>query len=199
MDVSGDEYEPTEDEVADEANREPLIVLNATRWDRFLSWVRDIELPWTSDTDEYRRGRALRYANHARAVSRNLYDLKPTMASWVPHIACNIAPRQIVDFGDPTRRSADACESYGSCAKKVIKLLTCQRQITSGFRRGVIEQAFRRLVVRSGLTHGEANLPFLQREDAKLLGSGRTSSDNMRAEGPHHSIRVKVEAEALAA
>ena len=34
MDISGDEYEPTDEEVAAEAARTPLLLLNADRWDR---------------------------------------------------------------------------------------------------------------------------------------------------------------------
>lgn len=195
MDVSGDEFEPTKEQVAAEAARAPLIVDNADRWDRFLSWVRGIEQPWQEDTDEYRKMRALQYCNGARATSRDLYDLKPTMHSWVPHIACNIVPRQIVDLGDPSRRAADACESYGACAKRVIKYLTCRRALSAGFGRGYIEQAFRRLVVRSALIHGEENADYLLRADARLLGTGRTSAQHSRVEGPVHSIRVKVEQE----
>ena len=56
MDVSGDEFEPTEDQIAQEAARAPLFVVNAARWDRFLNWVRAIEQPWdASDGDSYRR------------------------------------------------------------------------------------------------------------------------------------------------
>ena len=196
MDVSGDEFEPTAEEIATEAARPKQIVLNADRWDRFLSWVRDIEVPWeASDTDEYRRMRALQYCNGARAVSRDLYDLKPTMESWVPHVACNIVPRQIVALGDPSKRAADACESYGACAKRTIKHLTCRRVIGAGHSRGYVEQAFRRLTVRSSLIHGADNAPYLQRRDAHLIGVGRVSGAHSRVEGPTHSIRVKVEQE----
>jgi hypothetical protein len=198
MDVSGDEFEASAEEVEAEAARMPLIGLNADRWDRFLTWVRGVELPWAdeaADTDEYRRVRALQYCNDARACSRDLYDLKPTMASWVPHIACNIVPRQIAELGDPSRRAADACESYGACAKRVVKHLTCRRAISVGYSRGWVEQAFRRLVVRSSLIHGEANESYLLRKDVELLGAGRHSSGNSRVEGPHHLIRVKVEEE----
>ena len=107
----------------------------------------------------------------------------------------NIVPRQIVDLGDPSRRAADACESFGSCAKRIIKHLTCRRALRAGFGRGFIEQAFRRLVVRSGLIHGEENAPFLQRRDAQLIGAGRLSASS-RSEGPSILIRVKVEQEA---
>lgn len=195
MDVSDDEFEPTEEEIAAEAARAPLIALNADRWDRFLSWTREIEQPWEADTDKYRKERALQWCNGARAVSRDLYDLKPTMHSWVPHIACNIVPRQIVSLGEPTRRSADACESYGACAKRLIKHVTCRRALSATYTRGFVEQAFRRLVVRSGLIHGEANAPFLQRKDAMLLDAGRASDGHSRAEGPTILIRVKVEQE----
>ena len=196
MDVSGDEFEPTEDEIAAEAARAPLIAVNAARWDRFLTWVNDIEVPWGEDTDAYRKMRALQYCNGARACSRDLHDLKPTMASWVPHIACNIVPRQIVELGDPSRRAADACEAFGACAKHTIKHLTCRRALRSGFGRGFVEQAFSRLAVRSGLIQGEENAPFLQRRDAQLVGSGRSSAAPGRVEGPSIPIRVKVEQEA---
>ena len=198
MDISGDEFEPTDAEVDAEAEREPLVILNADRWDRFLSWVRDIEVPWAKeeeDTDEYRRQRALLYCNGARAVSRDLLALKPTMASWVPHIACNIVPRQIVALGDPSRRAADACESFGACSKKTIKFLTCRRKIGASFGRGYIEQAFRRLAVRADLIHGPENAPYLMRSDHRLLVDGRANEGLSRAEGPHHSVRCKVEQE----
>ena len=195
MDISDDEFEPTDEEVAAEAAEAPLVATTADRWDRFLNWTRSIEVPWGDDTDQYRQQRALEYCNHARAVSRDLYALKPTMESWVPHIACNIAPRQIVDLGDPSRRSADACESFGSCTKKIIKFLTCRRRLSPRFRRGYIEQAFRRQVVRSDLIHGSENAPFLLRKDAKLIGSGCMNDYTGRAAGPALAIRVKVEQE----
>eukprot|EP00966_Prymnesium_polylepis_P029249 679112-Prymnesium_polylepis.1 len=72
MDVSGDEFEPTEEEVAAEAARAPLVIVNADRWDHFLSWVHDIEVPWEEDTDDYRKLRALQYCNGARACPRVL-------------------------------------------------------------------------------------------------------------------------------
>ena len=196
MDVSDDDFEPTEEEVAEEAARTPLLAQNALRWDQFLEWVRDIQAAWLSDTDAYRKLRAVLYCNGARAVARALHELKPTLASWVPHIACNIVPRQIVALGDPGRRSADACESMGACTKKVVKFLTCRREITSKFTRGWVEQAFRRMVVRSDLLHGAENEPFMQRQDARLLGLGRTSAARPKVEGPAHSIRVKIEQEA---
>ena len=196
MNLSGDEFDPSEEEIAAEAAREPLAKQNAGRWDRFLSWVRSTEDRWLEDSDDYRKQRALIYCNGARAVSRDLYALKPTMASWVPHIACNIVPRQIVELGDPTSRAADACESYGACCKKLIKHLTCRRNVTRAYSRGWVEQAFRRLAVRSDLLHGAENVPFLLRADHKLLGSGMLGNVSNRVEGPAHSIRVKVEHEA---
>ena len=192
-----DPFAPTAEEVAAEAEKPSLLQENAGYWDNFLRWVREIEFPWTEDTDAYRTQRALMYCNGARRVARDLYTLKPTMKSWVPHIACNIVPRQIVEMGDPSRRSADACESYGACCKKVIKHLTCRRAITGKFGRGYVEQAFRRLCVGSELRHGAENEPFLLRKDHVLLGSGRQSDANQRAEGPTHCIRVKVEQESV--
>ena len=61
------------------------------------------------------------------------------------------------------------------------------RALRAGFGRGFIEQAFRRLVVRSGLIHGVENAPFLQRRDAQLIGAGRLSAGHSRSEGPLHT------------
>ena len=196
MDVSGDEFEATEEEVATEAAREPLLAQNAVRWDNFLEWVRHTETPWPEDSLAYRKARALQYCNDARRCARDLHELKPTMQTWVPHIACNIVPRQIVELGNSSRRSADACESFGACAKRVIKLLTCHRRIGLNFRRGYVEQAFRRLAVRSDLLHGPENEPFILRQDAKMLGSGRREDAPGRVQSAHMSVRVKIEQEA---
>ena len=73
MDLSGDEFEPTADEVTTEKAQAPLSVDVGAMWDRFLGWVRDIELPWEpEDSDEYRKARALSFCNSARACSRDL-------------------------------------------------------------------------------------------------------------------------------
>ena len=54
--------------------------------------------------------------------------LSYTMMTWVPHILVFIVPLQMVYLGDPTRRAADACESFGAMVKKVIKHTTCRRR-----------------------------------------------------------------------
>ena len=43
------------------------------------------------------------------------------------------------------------------------------------FSRGYIEQAFRRVCVRSSLIHGSANAPYLQRKDHALLAEGKVA------------------------
>lgn len=198
MDISGDEFEPTDDDVAREEREEPLLNTNAEKWDRFLEWVRDTEARWESDTDIYRRERAVQWFNSAQRCSRDLYELKPTLQSWVPHIACNIVTRQIVQLGEPGRRSADACESFGACTKKVIKHLTCRRRLTDKFKKGYIQQAFNRLAMRIDLRHGKANAAYMQRKDARLAGTGRAGVAHIREEGPMLSVRVKVEQESAA-
>ena len=134
-------------------------------------------------------------------VATDLHELKPTLESWVPHIAVFILPRQILALGDPTRRSCDACESFGARLKKVIKLLTCRRhrastvthnrrsdlrsdqdrrkeKWTQTFSKGYIQQAFTRVTVSERLRHGEDNARFLQRVDARRLQTGRDSVKN---------------------
>ena len=124
---------------------------------------------------------------------RDLKELKPTLKSWVPHIGLFIVPRQMVELGDPARRSCDACESFGAMVKKLIKHSTCRRRVTGiepkthgkrvgggtatrrwkqHFNVGYIQQAFKRACVREALRHGEENAPFLQRIDAIRAATG---------------------------
>ena len=164
------------------------MIEHAQAWDNFLEWVRLIQTPWASDSDEYRKSRAVSWFNCARRCSRDLYTLKPTMLTWVPHIASYIVPRQIVLMGNPSSRSADSCESFGAVVKKVIKHLTCRRHVRpkgsithhrgpkawgQSFTRGYVEQCFRRTAVRSSLLHGEDNVPYLERQHYRLKSHGR--------------------------
>ena len=95
----------------------------------------------------------------------------------------------------PGRRSADACESFGACLKKIVKHLTSRNHITASRKVGFVEQAFKRACVRSSLLHGSENEPYRSREDWKLVGYGRVSDKAAHAYGPHYSVRVKVELE----
>lgn len=74
-----------------------------------------------ADTNAYRTEGAVEWFNLMNPVACDVLALKPTMESWVFHIACFIVPRQMVALGDPARRSCDACESFGAMAKKLVK------------------------------------------------------------------------------
>ena len=127
-----DDYAPTEDEVAAEEADEPLMMLNAARWDRFLAHVRCGSAEWPqgdANTDDYRKGRAVDWFNHMNAVALDCLAVKVTMESWVFHIGCFIVPRQMLLLGDPSRRSCDACESFGAMVKKLIKFATSRRRV----------------------------------------------------------------------
>ena len=157
---------------------------------------------WERDDDEYRESKAVQWFNFAMSSSRDLLELKPTLESWVPHIACFIVPRQIKWLGNPVKRSADACESYGAMVKRIIKHKTCRRRVKGSsstgptfahihkrgdrrwhqtFTRGYLEQAFRRCCVKELLLHGELNEPYLQRSDWKLKDKG-VKSERVKSE-----------------
>ena len=190
-----DEYSPTAEDIEREEQEEPLMMQNAGRWDTFFALVAAISRAWPQgdeDTDEYRKGRALEVFNLGAKCANDILTLKPTMQTWVPHILVFIVPRQMVFLGDPTRRSCDACESFGAMVKKTIKFTTCRRRATGAqqiehkrmstgkiwkqtFRRGYIEQAFRRVSVRESLQHGADNAPYLQRADAVRTTMGKAS------------------------
>ena len=190
-----DEYAPTEEEIEQEENEEPLMMQNALAWDNFIALIAETSRPWpqgAADTDDYRKGRALAYFNKMSVVGNDILRLKPEMLTWVPHIALFIVSRQMVTLGDPTRRSCDACESFGAMMKKTIKHTTCRRHITpestehkgkgktkawkQHFSKGFIEQAFARASVRESLQHGPENAPFLQRVDARRTRLGKASA-----------------------
>ena len=145
------------------------------------------------------------------ACSRDLLQLKPTLESWVPHIACFVVPRQIQWLGRSANRSADACESYGALVKHLIKDRTCRRRVKGEgssskhkrgnsvwqqtFTRGYVEQAFRRCCVKEKLLHGEENQQYLQRADWKLKQKG-VKSEKVKIERPlPPTVRSLVEAE----
>ena len=202
------EYAPTEEEVEQEVQEEPLMIQNAARWDRFLALVRASQKQWPqgeADTDEYRKGRAVEAFNLGSAVANDVIQLKPTAMTWVPHILVFIVPRQMVELGDPARRSCDACESFGAMTKKLIKHATCRRRIKgteqtthtshSGscatrrwkqtFNVGYIQQAFTRACVRESLQHGEENRPYLQRADARRTSIGKVyTTKKLAGESP---------------
>jgi len=108
------------------------------------------------------------------------------------HVLCLfIVPCQILTLGDPSRRSCDACESVGAMLQKVVKHLTCRRNVreagtahsgangkvwTQTFTREYTEQAFRRTCVRAGMIHGAANKPYTQRKDKRLKTTGTRTS-----------------------
>ena len=130
---SDDDYAPTDADLEKERQEEPTMMEHARMWDNFLNWVREIQAPWDpEDSDAYREQRATTWFMHARKCARDLHTLKPTLQSWVPHIACYVVTRQIILMGDPSRRSADSCESFGAMLKKVIKHLTCRRRLHQG-------------------------------------------------------------------
>ena len=189
-----DAYAPSADDIAEEEKEEPLMMQNADRWDHFFALVEALSRRWPQgeeDTDEYRKARAVEVFNLGAQCANDILALKPTMLTWVPHILVFIVPLQMVYLGDPTRRSADACESFGAMVKKVIKHTTCRRRRStealphaskkSGkiwkqtFRRGYIEQAFRRVSVRESLQHGLENAPYVQRADVRRTSLGKAS------------------------
>ena len=228
LEFEDDEEEPTVDEVEAEEREEGTMMKHANYWDDFLAWVREISAPWTEDTDEYRERRAvaafntgarrraaprrpaaltrlwprplvtLRLRRAGTKFYRDLLELSPNLQTWVPHVIVYVFPRQIVELGEPARRSCDACESLGAVIKTIIKTLTCRRRInvmtlhqrsrngkvtewTQAFSRGYIQRTLERVSVRSQLSFGEENAPFLQRKDVSLLEKGRATKPDPAA------------------
>ena len=134
-----DEYAPTAADIAEEEKEEPLMMSNAGRWDHFLALARGSQAPWPQgdlDTDEYRQGRAVSAFNLGAIVANDILTLKPTFLTWTLHILCFIVPRQLVALGDASRRSCDACESFGAMVKKLIKHSTCRRRVSARDEQG---------------------------------------------------------------
>ena len=57
------------------------------------------------------------------------------------------------------------------------------------FKRGYVEQTFRKLNVRAELLHGDANQAYLSREDHRLLSMGKVAKRREKAE-PTDSVTV---------
>lgn len=200
----------TEEDVQQEEQDEPAMMEAARKWDHFLELVAESNAEWAApslDTDAYREERAVALFNRAAVVARDFRALNPELAGWVLHVLCFVVPRQYVPMGDPSRRSCDACESLGSSMKKVIRHLTCRRRHSNNkqhqhhegnklwqqtFKRGYIEQTFRRICVRADLIHGEANKPYIQRADHRLLSKGKVSKDAKASAERAYSVQDAV-------
>ena len=204
---------PTEGELAQEEMDEPVMMKNADRWDNFLSLVDESNKEWATpadDTDDYRKGRAVAFFNAATVVARDIYALNPELTGWVLHVLVFVVARQYLSMGNPARRSCDACEALGSSMKKIIKHLTCRRRTSASqihshrsangaklwvqtFKRGYIEQTFRRVCVRAELLHGEGNTPYLQRADHRLLTKGKVAADKASSSDAPMSVTDAME------
>ena len=96
-------------------------------------------------------------------------------------------------------------------AKKIIRHLTCRRRHSAiqqhghetadgqklwqqTFKRGYIEQTFRRMAVRSELMHGKANQPFFQRSDYALKEKGKVAKEKAGSLAEAYSIKEAMEA-----
>ena len=208
----------TAEDVAAEEEEASVMMEAADAWQHFLDYVDLVQSPWAQgpeDTDNYRKLRAVQLYNAGACaplacalcprvlisalslcprgcagakVANDLYRLKPTLKSWVPHIMVFIVPRQVLPLGDPSRRSCDACESFGARFKKLIKERTCRRGIKhertihngkgrkswdTKYLKGYIQQSFERLNVSERLSHGENNAAHLQRSDYRRITTGK--------------------------
>ena len=131
-------------------------------------------------------------------MARDIHALNPELSGWVLHVLVFIVPRQMVELGDPARRSCDACESLGAAIKKIIKHLTCRRRHSNSavhhhrsqdgkrlwrqtLRKGYIQTAFERVSVRAKLVLGEENKRYLQRADYRMLEKGKIAPGKFKA------------------
>jgi len=204
----------TAEELNQEEHDQPTMMLHAGMWDHFLDMNAEAKRPWappSEDTDDYREERAVAFFNLAGPVANDLYALNPDLSGWVAHVLCFIVARQYKALGNPQKRTCEACESFGSSAKTIIKHLTCRRRPstiqkhghrsadgnklwTQTFTRGYIEQTFRRLAVRAELIHGEANERFLQRKDHTLKDKGKVAKDKASSSSASYSLKEAMEA-----
>ena len=79
-----DEYAPTDEELEQEEQEEPLMMRNAARWDNFLTLVRSISKAWPqgeADSTAYREERAVEAFNLSAKVAKDLLELKLTLMS----------------------------------------------------------------------------------------------------------------------
>eukprot|EP00965_Chrysotila_dentata_P062899 2083501-Pleurochrysis_carterae.AAC.8 len=81
-------------------------------FDDFFTCVRAVR-PFDADDKGYREQRALELFNAGSQMRRNLLDLRGTFKSSCPHVLTNIVTRQMVEDGDPNRRTCEQSEAIG--------------------------------------------------------------------------------------
>ena len=176
---------------------------DARFWDNFYSLTRSFRV-FESDTDPYRKQRAVEVFNAASQSGRDVKVLRPTLKSSVPHVIANIIPRQIVEMGDPLRRGCDQSEAIGANMKSTIHRRVARNKIDGKARTHVrrdangvekkrwtqtlkvsrVMQAMRSECVRERILRDPDSAPFLQRKHFRLLSQGRVSKAPVKEERP---------------
>lgn len=69
--------------------------------------------PFECDTTEYKKARGTEIFNKGCKVGNNMKEVRTDFDSAVPHVLTAIVSRQMVDKGDPNRRSCEQSEGIG--------------------------------------------------------------------------------------
>eukprot|EP00327_Prymnesium_parvum_P007531 CAMPEP_0182796480 /NCGR_PEP_ID=MMETSP0006_2-20121128/295_1 /TAXON_ID=97485 /ORGANISM="Prymnesium parvum, Strain Texoma1" /LENGTH=263 /DNA_ID=CAMNT_0024921445 /DNA_START=1243 /DNA_END=2035 /DNA_ORIENTATION=+ len=187
-----DEADGVDAVVDDDEHEMPRLLADARSWDRFRALCYAMR-PFAQDDIGYRKERAVETFNAAALVMAEYKRLHPQAVSACPHVALCVVPRQMVEHGDPGRRSTDHSESYGASIKESIHRRCLRRRksmIATTHRRrnengevvrtwtqralsvSRVMQTFRDQSVRERVIRDEESLPYLLRQHYKLAATG---------------------------
>lgn len=180
------EQSDTEDELSEELK-------DARSWDAFAGFVYACRSFDGCDDPTYREERAVEAFNAARKVMQEYNRLFPGFLSSVPHVALCVVPRQMIEHGDPNRRSTDHSESFGAAVKDTVhrrclrrrketesKLHKRRKASATGKRQWTqrplsvsrVMQTFRDTAVRALIMLDEGSEEFLQRRHVVTMTTG---------------------------
>lgn len=205
-------------------NEMPRVLADAQSWDRFRALCYAMRT-FTQDDTDYRKQRAVEAFNAAGHVMAEYKRLNPQAVSACPHVALCVVPRQMVEHGDPGRRSTDHSESYGASIKESIHRRCLRRrkamvatthhrrnnkgEVTKSWTQRALSvsrvmQTFRDQTVRERVTRDEESLPYLLRQHYKLAATGfstvgeAAAKDEVNGDGLNSILKRMSEARDLA-
>ena len=69
--------------------------------------------PFKEDTNDYRKAQATEMFNRGAKTGSNMKIVRSDFDTAVPHVLTSIVTRQMVEKGDPNRRSVEHSEAIG--------------------------------------------------------------------------------------
>ena len=160
-------------------------------FDDFCKTVHAVR-PFELDTTEYRKLRGTELFNSGAKVGNNMVEVRTDFNTAVPHVLTHIVSRQMVEKGDPNRRSCEQSEGIGvdikfdlhnRCNRRRVEKESSRskrrnkngdviKEYKTQLKCSRVMQVFKNSNLRQALRQSEESQDYLQRRDYRVAATG---------------------------